>query len=916
MANYRVDGGFSDTQDNSRFFKDKYMVGDAGPYIGVVKNTIDPLRMGRLGVHIPALSKTEGETRSDGAQKIPAESLIWCQYLSPFYGAKPFRSTSKTDPYDYQQSQTSYGLWAIPPDVDTNVLVIFAKGEKGNGNAFWIGCIQEPFTNQQVPGLGATNNTVAQSQSKEEIYGTSVLPAGEKNKNMFADGETVESVNQWKYPINTDLAASLMRQGLVQDPIRGTTTSSARRESPSTVFGMNTPGRIRADSRTPNIGIDGTPLAVDRLPGHTFVMDDGAADGTNQLTRLRTASGHHLLMHDTEGVVYIANGSGNAWIEMNSEGRIDLYSGIGGINMRTEGDFNLHSDANINLHAGRSIRMSASGIDEVKYKEDDVAVQKGLKTTNDVKIPKIPGQIIQSTDYHQTLGDKGVFVSSQDGGIQHYGNKGITSYSGGQQLHGAKGQFHLAGAQVHFNSTGASPDWGPTWMTTDETGMTPRLEGDVELAKKGIEPLRSFTRQTNTTVHRFVTHEPMPRFRGFSSVGALPTGGADNKKQWYKLASTPGTVEYTEYQLMLSDNESIRHAMFQAILERTLREEMGTSTDPAKARKIAADLGRNFDDLFGINASKVKWDIKDSISNKFKGFDVSDDVNQVLTNQTKKLADQVIDTVTGSKVAEMFKDNVFVNQAGELFALGDTSKILSGDFKGFATDVGANVMQSAVNEAFDKLKTGNLSKRKIIDYDKDGSPIYEVRSGLPTSIGGFDLSGITGTINIGNIASIGDLKATTNVFKNVVAGQVTSTIQQTAITAVASQAKGFLQGLAGNTARELGAQGIKAGAFTNLGAKIGAMKLPALFGGGSVSGVVSAIGGFFGKFSDVRLKEDIRLIGKSPSGINIYEFKYKHVPGTWQGVMAQEVPWARTMTSTGFYMVDYSKVDVEFRRLN
>jgi hypothetical protein len=28
------------------------------------------------------------------------------------------------------------------------------------------------------------------------------------------------------------------------------------------------------------------------------------------------------------------------------------------------------------------------------------------------------------------------------------------------------------------------------------------------------------------------------------------------------------------------------------------------------------------------------------------------------------------------------------------------------------------------------------------------------------------------------------------------------------------------------------------------------------------------------------------------------------------------VPWASVMTDTGFYMVDYNKVDVEFRRLN
>jgi len=74
-------------------------------------------------------------------------------------------------------------------------------------------------------------------------------------------------------------------------------------------------------------------------------------------------------------------------------------------------------------------------------------------------------------------------------------------------------------------------------------------------------------------------------------------------------------------------------------------------------------------------------------------------------------------------------------------------------------------------------------------------------------------------------------------------------------------------------------------------------------------------------WSDVRLKEDIQLVGKSPSGINIYRFKYKHTDGlqldtdgTYQGVMAQEVPQARRMTDTGFYKVDYSKLDVVFRR--
>ena len=69
-------------------------------------------------------------------------------------------------------------------------------------------------------------------------------------------------------------------------------------------------------------------------------------------------------------------------------------------------------------------------------------------------------------------------------------------------------------------------------------------------------------------------------------------------------------------------------------------------------------------------------------------------------------------------------------------------------------------------------------------------------------------------------------------------------------------------------------------------------------------------------FSDVRLKEDIQLIGKSPSGINIYRFKYKYTDGIYEGVMAQEVLWASEMTDAGYYVVDYSKLDVEFRRLN
>jgi hypothetical protein len=68
-------------------------------------------------------------------------------------------------------------------------------------------------------------------------------------------------------------------------------------------------------------------------------------------------------------------------------------------------------------------------------------------------------------------------------------------------------------------------------------------------------------------------------------------------------------------------------------------------------------------------------------------------------------------------------------------------------------------------------------------------------------------------------------------------------------------------------------------------------------------------------FSDIRLKENVELIGKSPSNINIYKFNYKNNPTTYQGAMAHEVPWASVKNFNGYMMIDYNKIDVEFKKI-
>ena len=80
--------------------------------------------------------------------------------------------------------------------------------------------------------------------------------------------------------------------------------------------------------------------------------------------------------------------------------------------------------------------------------------------------------------------------------------------------------------------------------------------------------------------------------------------------------------------------------------------------------------------------------------------------------------------------------------------------------------------------------------------------------------------------------------------------------------------------------------------------------------------VVKGGGGMMGgMMSDKRLKHNYHIVGKSPSGINIYEFSYLGSDTRYQGVMAQDVPRATILMDNGFLAVDYSKIDVQFKQL-
>lgn len=338
-----------------------------GPFMAIVRNHLDTEFMGRLSVELL-------KTTTEGNNTDVTGEMVEVGYLSPFYGITPYTGTSDNDGFDH--TQKSYGMWAVPPDIGSLVLVTFVEGNRARG--YWFGCVQEQFMNFMVPGNASTKS------NKDDI--TKQLPVGEYNKRN--EPGVGNNPTQFIKPVNTDAQAILERAGLLNDQVRGTTTSSARREVPSMVFGLSTPGPLDRRPGHPKVKVGAvgsqTEIPASRLTGSTFVMDDGdpsmfrkgpaattpseyvsLADGgdpmipANELIRLKTRTGHQVLLHNSEDLIYIAHGSGQTWIEMTAAGTLEVYS-KGNISFHSDEDINFDAGKNINFKAGSDINMIAT----------------------------------------------------------------------------------------------------------------------------------------------------------------------------------------------------------------------------------------------------------------------------------------------------------------------------------------------------------------------------------------------------------------------------------------------------------------------------------------------------------------------------------------------------------------------------
>ena len=466
--------------NDSNFISADTSVARPGPFLARVISHLDPTYMGTLEVEI--LRPGGG---SNGTGSIHAVS-----YMSPFYGVTSIAHNSQTN--DYDGTQKSYGWWAIPPDVGSTVVIIFIDGNPKYG--YWIGCVPDENMNFMVPGLAASSQVVDETKR---------MPVAEYNKKAIESESVVvidpEKIKKPKHP----LADALDKQGLLEDDIRGLTTSSSRRDTPSMVFGISTPGPLdkQSGSQRGTIGkkeweIPNAP--VSRLGGTTLVMDDGddkfirqtsASDGPpeyesieglpanqtptgdvtiphNELFRIRTRTGHQILLHNSEDLIYIGNARGTSWIELTSDGKIDIYA-EDSVSLHTKQDLNFYADRDINFEAGRNFNLKVA-----ERHQTEVGTNKVLIVTANNTID-IKGTHDETITGATKVTAKGGFDLNTTGANKFTASGATNIRSGGNHIETA--------TEIHMNSSGnaadtaasaAAPEALTTFANPDETEST------------------------------------------------------------------------------------------------------------------------------------------------------------------------------------------------------------------------------------------------------------------------------------------------------------------------------------------------------------------------------------------------------------------------------------------------------------
>jgi len=492
----------------------------AGPYIAEVMAIGDPTKNNRVAVSI--IDQDNSVSKDDPATWIDVTIAL------PHYGAVPHTTGRSSRSKDEHDGGTSYGLTISEPDVGTNCLVTFANGDRSQG--YIIAFIPNPFQSATTTGRGIAvdKELIAWTDyDKEEWFNSGKqFPIIEKNLKA-ADKPNYSTITKLKYGFDRLMSRILYAQGLLFDTIRGVTSTSTARQAPKGMIGMSTQGRKLPDPADDSellekyqsnpYGLSTSELDItSRKPGHSFIMDDGEVSGSNDLIRLRSGTGHQILLHDTKGLLYIANASGTSWIEMSKSGKIDIFAGDS-MSIHTHGDLNLTADRNFNLTVGEDVNISASGkVKSQSGKGTHLTAGESIRTNAGTSTTINSGTFMANyAETNQTMIAQGTTNVVSKGILSLHGtaNIGIESF-GGNVL--------VKGTEIRFNDS--SEDHWPDKHSADI-------------------PLEA---TTSSITARIPQHEPWDQHEDLDPIAFTKAETAAGSEQQSVFIDGSGTVQYSK----------------------------------------------------------------------------------------------------------------------------------------------------------------------------------------------------------------------------------------------------------------------------------------------------------------------------------------------------------------------------------
>lgn len=409
--------------------------------LGIVVETNDPQQMGRVRV----VCQRWGDTFDQNINNIP-----WAVYVSPFGG----QTHVGTRGSGIQESQggIAYGMWAIPK-VGAQVLVMCIDSDP-NQRAYF-GCVYDQHTPHTLPhgrfmydDHPSLDNTISPSGP----YTSREQPIEPLNTNMKqAFGNKAAPNYEWQNRAADYTASALDVQNM------GSTASGVADDKDIVKDGWTSRQGYDTNRQDPDAPAPYTGKSYDSMvysftsPGfHSFSMDDRME---NCRVRLRTTSGHQIIMDDTNERIYIATAKGENWIEMDQTGNVDIYAS-NKVNIRSKQTINMTSDDTIRMTAAKGIHMVSGGEIRMQAAEDI-----SIKTNTNLRSSAGQGLYIQSgTDINILSGS--VLNLNANSTLNVLAATTLMLTASNDVNISASGRVLTTGSEVHLN--------GPTAGTATE----------------------------------------------------------------------------------------------------------------------------------------------------------------------------------------------------------------------------------------------------------------------------------------------------------------------------------------------------------------------------------------------------------------------------------------------------------------